>query len=232
MSRDPIGERGGRNLHSFICNNSFNISDDLGLRKQTPEEESIINCLNDIYKLLNINKNEHNLKFKKIIDSLIKVIEETPEGCKLKSNIQVLLKALKNFCNPSRIYIGTKIFYCSIFVRSSALGQAGFRSANHDLNAAAYLNYTDERMLSIGLNLPITNSPEPGDIVSSGSANARRTNDAHTGIYIGEGLYVGQSPLPFPGEITGNVKGSTIKIRPVSSMPNKRIVYRSTGNLK
>ena len=124
----------------------------------------------------------------------------------------------------------TKKYLCSTFVRASSLHQAGFR-AKFNINAAGYLNFTDEQMRRAGLNLPITNNPKPGDIVSGGPKTARKQDDAHTGIFIGNGLYVGQSPQEDTYEITGDKKGSTIKIRPVARMPYSRIIYRSTESL-
>ena len=72
-----------------------------------------------------------------------------------------------------------------------------------------------------------------GDVIAAGYAGLQQhAYSAHTGIYLGDALYISQSPSP-RNDVISNSKPSTIKIRDVSDLKDReKITYRSMKNAK
>lgn len=76
-------------------------------------------------------------------------------------------------------------------------------------------------------------SAQMGDVIAAGDAGLQQhAYSAHTGIYLGDDLYISQSPSP-RNDVISNSKPSTIKIRDVSDLKDReKITYRSMKNAK
>lgn len=82
-----------------------------------------------------------------------------------------------------------------------------------------------------GVDLPITtDTQKPGNIVSAGKKGNQGAFEAHVGLNLGKGLFVGQSPDAKPPEARVN-ESSNIRIRLIDKMGHSKTTYRSTGKI-
>ena len=65
---------------------------------------------------------------------------------------------------------------------------------------------------------------EPGDIIVGGRDGINGEFEAHIGVYIGNELYISQSPKSQYDQLVGQAPG--MKIRDVSTLPYPDIKYR------
>ena len=127
LSRDPIGENGGKNVYGFVNNNGINYFDILGQRPLTSEEQNILKQMES----LAVTYDKRDPEFSKALRVVINDIRQYVDSVKGKgdpANLRIGLNALRIWIEPgkaSQYAVVNETSTCNRYV-ADVIGDSGF----------------------------------------------------------------------------------------------------------
>ena len=227
LGRDKLGDKVFHNLYALVVNAPATLIDVLRLRALTPAEQKLIACIQEQMKA-QCGTCSENLagQISQMLKDYTAAIQKS--GKKDSPSLKARSYALSVFCNQIKKKYAQKKdngeFYCSSFARD-VLSATGLKLKSK-LSASYFLNSGDKDMAREGYKVKFVDEAnrEPGDIIVGGSAGTNGAYAAHIGVYIGNELYISQSPSSQYDQLVGQAPG--MKIRDVSTLPYPDIKYR------
>ncbi|MDD6812947.1 MAG: NlpC/P60 family protein [Akkermansia muciniphila] len=211
LGRDKLGDKVFHNLYALVGNAPASLIDVLGLRALTPAEQKLIACIREQMKAQRGTCSENLAgQISQMLKDYTAAIQKS--GKIDSPSLKAWSYALSVFCNQIKKKYAQENskFLCSSFARD-VLSATGLKLKS-ELSASYFLNSGDKDMARAGYKVKFVDEAnrEPGDIIVGGRDGINGEFEAHIGVYIGNELYISQSPKSQYDQLVGQAPGMKI----------------------